>query len=103
MQKPRISEKEFQAQVVALARRCGFRVYHTYNSRRSAAGFPDLVLVHAGRGEIVYAELKVPPNKLTPEQAAWIEALRAAGQRAFVWTPDDWTTIEETLIGRRTA
>lgn len=99
--KRRISEREFQAQVVQLARLCGWLVYHTHDSRHSAAGFPDLVLVHPGRGEVAYAELKVPPNDATPAQAAWLAALRAAGQRAALWTPADWKAIEDVLRGRR--
>lgn len=41
----RISEKEFQAQVLDLARLTGWLCYHPHDSRRSAPGFPDLVLV----------------------------------------------------------
>ena len=36
------TEKGFQAAVVELARLRGWLVYHTYDSRRSAKGFPDL-------------------------------------------------------------
>jgi len=91
---PRITEREFQAQVVQLARLCGWLVYHTHDSRRSAAGFPDLVLV---RETVLFVELKVPPNRLSPDQTAWVERLRGAGQAACVWTPDQWGEIELTL------
>lgn len=94
MKTPRITEREFQAQVVQLARLCGWLVYHTHDSRRSAAGFPDLVLV---RETVLFVELKVPPNRLSPDQAAWVERLRGAGQAACVWTPDQWGEIELTL------
>jgi hypothetical protein len=40
----RISEKEFQAQVLGLARLSGLLCYHTHDSRRSKPGVPDLVL-----------------------------------------------------------
>src|SRR5688572_19177552 len=39
------TERAFQAQVVKYARLMGWTAYHTHDSRRSQAGFPDLVLV----------------------------------------------------------
>ena len=33
-----ISEKEFQATVIEYAKACGWKVYHTYDSRRSDPG-----------------------------------------------------------------
>jgi hypothetical protein len=91
---PKQSEAGFQRAVVQYARLMGWRVYHTHDSRRSAAGFPDLVFV---RERVVYAELKVPPNKATAEQDAWLEALRAAGEEAHLWYPESWPEIEEAL------
>ena len=100
--KPRITEKQFQAQVVQLATLCGWHlIYHTFDSRRCAAGFPDLVLArgpgHAVR--MVVAELKVGRNKPTPAQFAWLAAFEGAGVKAFVWTPEDWDEIQRTLQG----
>ena len=37
--------REFMPAVVELAKRFGWLLYHTHNSRRSASGFPDLVMV----------------------------------------------------------
>ena len=48
--------------VVDLARTLGWRVYHTYDSRRSQPGFPDLVLV---RERILFLELKSETGKLS--------------------------------------
>jgi hypothetical protein len=49
------------------------------------AGYPD-ILVDVARGPWhgLRIELKVKPNKPTPEQGAWIERLRAQGYRAVV-------------------
>ena len=44
-----MSEAEFQAQVVELARLRGWRTHHHYDSRRSTPGWPDLVMVRRGR------------------------------------------------------
>lgn len=49
-------------------------------------GFPDLVLV---RERVVWAELKTSTGRLSPEQQAWIESLRAAGQEVYLWTHSD--------------
>jgi len=98
---PGISERRFQAQIVQLARLCGWLVYHTHDSRRSAAGFPDLVLCRAGPlfegGELLFAELKTDRGKLTRGQEIWLAALRAAGLRAVLWRPSMWKEIEQCL------
>ena len=44
-----ISEEEFQQQVIDLATLRGWRHYHTRDSRRSAEGFPDLILARVER------------------------------------------------------
>lgn len=61
-------------------------------------GFPDLVMVRYGF--VVIAELKMPGNKLTPDQAKWIDRFQQAeGERLTVrvWYPYDWPDIEATL------
>jgi hypothetical protein len=58
-------------------------------------GFPDLVLLRDG--VLLVAELKVGNNKLSPSQAAWLAAFRAAGVAASVWRPGDWSLIEQAL------
>ena len=93
-----MTEKAFQTAVLRLAALYRWRSYHTRDSRKSAAGFPDLVLVHPQRG-IVYAELKSDSGKLRPEQEEWIELLTAAGARVFVWRPDDFPAIASILSG----
>lgn len=47
--------------VVDAARLNGWLVYHTHDSRRSAEGFPDLVMLRLSR--MVVAELKTPTAK----------------------------------------
>jgi len=96
----KLTEKAFQQQVIDLATLCGFRVYHTYDSRRCVAGFPDLVLVHRKRGLVVFAELKVGKNNLTPEQRGWLDDLEDCGASVSVWRPEDWSAIEALLTGR---
>ena len=45
MSKSTLKESDFQRAVIEMARLHGWLVYHTHDSRRSAPGFPDLVLV----------------------------------------------------------
>lgn len=96
-----LTEKEWQAQVLELAARLGWRkAYHTYDSRRSHSGFPDLVLV---RDRVVFAELKREKGKLSDAQEQWIAALHAAGAEIYVWRPGDLEDIAKVLMRRREA
>ena len=81
--------------VTDLCRWLRLRWYHTHDSRRSNAGFPDLVIV--GPGEVIYAELKSERGRLSSAQAEWIEALNAAGTKAYVWRPSDMREISQIL------
>ena len=96
-----VTEKEFQSQVITLARACGWMHYHTYDSRRSVSGFPDLVLVRAPR--LLIRECKTDTGKVTPTQGEWINVLRQCGVDAAVWRPSDWPEIEATLARERRA
>ena len=90
-------EKDWQKQVVAIARRCGWAVYHTYDSRRSAPGYPDLTLV---RERLVFAELKREDGKLSSAQEEWLERLRDAGVEVHVWRPSDLRHVHAVLAKR---
>jgi hypothetical protein len=103
-----VTEKAFLASIVELATLTGWKTFHVSDSRRQVAknvhvgdvmakGFPDLVLCHPKRGQLLVRELKVGSNKLTEEQLAWLDALRACDVDAGVWTPRDWPRIERVL------
>lgn len=68
-----LDEQQWQAQVVGLATFYGWRIYHTHDSRRSPAGFPDLVMVRGP--ELIFAELKGPRTRVTKEQEDWLAEL----------------------------
>jgi len=89
-----ITEKQWQATVVKAARTLGWRVYHTYDSRRSQPGFPDLVIV---RDRVVYLELKSEGGRLFRAQANWLAALGLAGAEVHVFRPSDWDLVSEVL------
>lgn len=104
-------EDALQGAIEELARRLGWLVYHTHDSRRSAAGFPDLVMVR--RGRLIFAELKSMRGKVSAAQYIWLEELRAAtvynarlalgpdggalvGPEVFVWRPADW--LDDSIL-----
>jgi hypothetical protein len=84
-----MTEAELQASVVDLAQRLGYLVFHDYDSRRSAPGFPDLVLAHPRSGGLIFAELKDATRQVTPEQDQWLRAVAVRGV-AFLWRPEAW-------------
>ena len=89
---PKMTHKAFQAQVESLARSMGWLCYHTFLSKHSPAGFPDEVLVRPPR--LIFAELKIPPDKPTIAQQVWLETLAKLDcAEIFVWTPDEWEQI----------
>ena len=93
-----MTEAQFQDAVVQLAQLTGWLVYHTFDSRRSQAGYPDLTLVKGRR--LVFAELKSQAGRVSAEQQQWLGALRAANPASvFVWRPQDWDEIETLLKG----
>ncbi len=94
-------EGELQDLVVAAARSMGLLCYHTYDSRRSEPGFPDLVIV--GSRNILFRELKSATGRLSPTQVYWLGALELTGADVEVWRPADWPvriTRELSALGR---
>ena len=97
------SEHHFLARILALAKQHGWLSYHTHDSRKSAPGFPDIVVVkppsvHHKEGRLVFAELKTRTGKLTAAQHQWISILHTVqGIDCYVWRPQDWDTIVDIL------
>ena len=96
-----------------LFRAMGWRTLHVRPGRTlngwsttvagDGVGFVDVFAVRGSR--IVAAELKVGRGKVTPEQAAWLEALQAAGVESHVWREDDYPAASSRCSddpGRRT-
>ena len=92
-----ISEKTFQARVIKVARLGGWRVSHTFNSRHSPEGWPDLGLCRPPR--LLLIELKTERGRLRPEQREWLAALaQCPGIEVALWRPSDWPAIERVLL-----
>ena len=92
-----MSEAALQSAIVDLAHLYGwkvalFRPAKTWQGWQTPVGadgkgWPDLTLV---RDRILFVECKSDSGRLTKEQLAWIEALRAGGAEAYVWNPVSW-------------
>ena len=83
-----ISEKRWLDDVVEIAQLFGWSAYHTFDSRRSAPGFPDLILCRPPR--LLAVELKSERGRITPTQQAWLNDLDQCTEiRTHVWRPAD--------------
>lgn len=91
-------EDEWMLYIRGLARALGFAVYHTHDSRRSDAGFPDLILVK-GRYMLAIELKRDRKQKPTPDQLRWLQLMTGVEEvRAAVWTPEDRDQIEHDLV-----
>lgn len=79
-------------------------VYHTYDSRKSGSGFPDLVMVHPRRGLIAFVELKTDTGTIKPAQRMWYAGLLACVKNnpstlVAIWRPRDRAAVVNYLGG----
>jgi hypothetical protein len=91
-----VTEPELHAHVVAACEARGLLVYHLDIARRrstpTSVGFPDLVIT--GPRGTLFRELKSEPGELTAPQRHWLEQLRAGGENAAIWRPQNIHTGE---------
>lgn len=93
-----ISEAVFQEQVLQIASLYGWSWYHTYDSRRSNPGFPDLVLIRGGsRPRTIFLELKSTKGRLTEDQQFWLRHFLDMGWESYALWPDDFDLVNEIL------
>lgn len=96
-----MTEAELQANVIGAADNLGYLVFHDHDSRRNAAGLPDLILCRPPR--LIFAELKRQGKSPRPVQRVWLDALGslAGNVEVYVWRPMDWLSgdIETILNG----
>lgn len=85
-----ILERDLQKHVRAFAEGLGWKIAVTWVSIRSPKGWPDLFAVR--RGEFVAIELKSERGKVSPDQEAWLDALREIPGCRFagVVRPSGW-------------
>tara|TARA_R100000656_G_scaffold3761_1_gene5301 strand:- start:134 stop:469 length:336 start_codon:yes stop_codon:yes gene_type:complete len=94
-----LTEAQFQESVIEMATDIyGWEVFHDGDSRRSNAGFPDLVLVKDGK--LIFAELKREKESYPSEkQKLWLAKLGQVMQSsdnvlAVLWRPSsNWQKV----------
>ena len=107
----KISEDEFQTQVISLAHLLGWKIAHFRGVRTQrkngtvfyqtpvqadGKGFPDLVMVKDKR--VIYAELKSEKGVLSVEQKEWLRLLALDKKReVYCWRPSEIWDIQEIL------
>lgn len=93
-----MTEAELQTNILSLCKLLHLLAYHTYDSRRSNSGFPDLVIVG---NNTIFRELKTQKGKLSVDQQIWLIGLEKSGSDVGVWRPMHWLdgSIQETLKG----
>lgn len=93
-----MTENDLLVGTLDLLRLFGWRSIHVRAARTAhgwrtpiqgdGTGWPD---VYAVRGpHAIAAELKADRGRVSPEQTAWLDALRAAGVSVHVWRPVDY-------------
>jgi hypothetical protein len=95
------TEREFERAVLDYAWIKKWVTYHTFDSRRSNPGFPDLVLVR--KGCLLLVELKSEKGRVSLAQREWLTELgnvkgwHPESVRVCLWRPSDWDEIERVL------
>ena len=84
-----MTERELQGTILHAAALFGWIVQHKADSLRAHTGWPDLVLGHPERREVVIWELKSAKGRVSKAQETWLELLSGAGYEARVIRPDD--------------
>jgi len=96
---PLISEKNWQGTVIQVAQLEGWEyIYHTWNSKHSPAGYPDLIFLKDGR--MVVVELKREDGLLSAEQYFWLLEFTKVTPDVYLWKPSDWGEVQQVLCGR---
>ena len=91
----RLTEAEFQQKITDRAEALSWLVYHTHDSRRSNAGFPDLFLCRGDR--VVAFEVKSEHGRVSDAQNVWLNALGITKVETWLVRPSDWAFIEKVL------
>ena len=101
-------EDDLQGRLVETGRLCGWLVYHTHNSKHSAAGFPDLVMVRDGK--LLAIEVKrglfevasMARSDSGKAQLDWVVAMhQVPGCRAAVVSPENEVMAMGWILERR--
>ncbi len=101
------TEEEYTQTIIEYARLNHWLVYHTWNSRLSEPGFPDLVMIRefaviaeikSENGRLSKARWNKKHTRLLPGQDDWQAALISCSGVVYkLWRPSDWEDVVATL------
>ena len=92
-----VTEKQLQSTILDALGYMGWKTYHTFDSRRSNPGFPDIVAVKGGR--VMAVELKSEKGKIRPEQIEWLDALSITPTETHLVRPSTMDSfLEEAAL-----
>lgn len=87
-------EDELQGHIVEAGKLIRWHSYHTFDSRHSVPGFPDLVMVNEFQQRVIFSELKKQIGRQSASQLRWERLLRAVVPAVriefYLWRPSDW-------------
>lgn len=90
-----LREKDWQRKVTDTCDWLHLSWYHNPDSRRSNAGFPDLVIW--GPGGFIAVELKTAVGRIRPAQTKTLLSLDLAGIETHVWRPAQYDAAHARL------
>jgi len=107
-----VNHTEFQGQIVQFATMMGWEHLHVrrtigkhkkWVTGTNIKGWPDLMLMRAP-DELIAAEIKIPPDDLSPDQMKVIGTAESPGWlrtmtkfECYIWRPEDWDEIQWRL------
>lgn len=93
-----MTEEQFRRHIRQIAALHGWTLaYHTHNSRRSDAGWPDEVYGHPKAQRTLFVEFKSDTGRIRPEQRTWLRHLADCGLETALWRPRDLPQIVKIL------
>ena len=118
-----VTEAEFQAWVVEVAQRFGWKVWHVpapmvhagkrgWVGAKQGAGISDLILISDHPPRMIFAEIKREGGKLSDKQQEFLQAVQAVAEdaresrsdeqviKAYAWWPGMEEMIETVLRTR---
>mgnify|MGYP001583008975 CR=1 FL=1 len=94
-----MTERHLRNAVLDAAHTFHWRLYTTWTSMHSPAGFPDIVMVRPPR--LIFVELKTMKGKVSEAQWAWLHDLAVlpveSGTESYLLRPSDLDWFIERL------
>jgi len=90
-----LTEKDLQSAVLEVMKWQGWLTYHTFDSRKSEPGFPDVVAVKGSR--LMFIEFKSERGKISTFQVEWLDRLIKTCGEVYVVRPSTEVAFMEDV------